>query len=89
METHLPALGWLCYSRNRPFLADMLPQVRNHHLVLGGFTVFPKLKEVAVVGRSREGSSVGMTLLVAGSNSTTLTKNRALSVPQHLGQMRE
>ena len=51
--------------------------------------MFPKLKEVAVVGRSREGSSVGMTLLVAGSNSTTLTKNRALSVPQHLGQMRE
>lgn len=67
----------------------MLPQVRNHHLVLGGFTVFPELKEVEGVGRSGECSSVGMTLLAADSNSTTLTKTWVLSVLQHLGEMRE
>lgn len=67
----------------------MLPQVRNHHLVLGGFTVFPKLKDVEGVRRSRECSSVGMTLLVARSNSTTSTKNQVISVLQHLGQKRE
>lgn len=27
----------------------MLPQVRHRHLVLGGFMVFPKLKEVEEV----------------------------------------
>lgn len=67
----------------------MLPQVRNHHLVLGGFTVFPKLKEVEGVRKSRECSSVGVTLLVARITSTTSTKNQVLSVLQHLGQKRE
>ena len=47
------------------------------------------MKEVEGVGRRRECSSVGMTLLVADSNSTPSTKNQVLSVFQHLGQMRE
>lgn len=46
--------------------------------------MFPKWKEVEGVGRSRECSSVGMTCLVAYSNSTTSTKNQVL---QHLGQV--
>lgn len=63
----------------------MLPRVRNCRLVPAGFMVFPEVKGVE---RSRECSSVGMTLLVADSNST-LTKNQVLSVLQYLGQMRE
>lgn len=31
----------------------MLPRVRNHYLVLGGFMVFPELKEVGGSGEEQ------------------------------------
>lgn len=40
------------------------------------------------VGRSRECSSVGMTLLVADTDSITSTRSRALSLLQHPEQSR-
>lgn len=62
------------------FLADVLSQVRNHHLVLGAFMLFPKQGEVEGGERSREFSGVGMTLPGACSNLTLLTNNQVPSV---------
>lgn len=61
----------------------MLPHVRNGHLILKLFVV----RGVEGVGRSRGCSSVGMTLLVADTDSTTLTRS-VLSLLQHLEQIR-